>query len=150
MFQFNLVITHAPVAKARPRFTRSGVVYSSKETLAYEKLVKTLAREQMSKLSLLEPSDDSLEAHLTFYRAMPPSWSNKKKKEKFATGNVSRPDIDNLAKIILDSLNGIVYVDDAQVYKIFCTKLWAISPATHVLILGDTGRNRFETIPNYV
>ena len=34
-----------------------------------------------------------------------------------------RPDIDNLAKFVLDSLNGIAYQDDSQVVKLVVYKL---------------------------
>ena len=36
----------------------------------------------------------------------------------------SRMDIDNLAKFVLDSLNGLLYVDDRQVVSIFATKIF--------------------------
>ena len=34
-----------------------------------------------------------------------------------------RPDIDNLAKFVLDGLNGLVYSDDRQVVKLVASKL---------------------------
>ena len=34
-----------------------------------------------------------------------------------------RPDIDNLAKFVLDGLNGLVYHDDRQVVRLVATKL---------------------------
>lgn len=36
-----------------------------------------------------------------------------------------KPDVDNLTKLVLDGLNGIVYVDDAQVVTLKVTKRWA-------------------------
>jgi Holliday junction resolvase RusA-like endonuclease len=36
----------------------------------------------------------------------------------------SRTDVDNLAKFVLDSLNGLLYVDDRQVASIFATKIF--------------------------
>jgi hypothetical protein len=39
------------------------------------------------------------------------------------------------------------YEDDCQVYKLFSTKLWAVAPATHILILGEEGRNKFSVVP---
>ena len=34
-----------------------------------------------------------------------------------------RPDIDNLAKFVLDALNGLLYTDDRQVVKLLVYKL---------------------------
>ena len=36
---------------------------------------------------------------------------------------LNSPDIDNLAKFVLDSLNGIAYKDDCQVVKLVVYKL---------------------------
>ncbi len=40
---------------------------------------------------------------------------------------MSRPDIDNVAKGILDSLNGVAYIDDGQVYSLTVEK-WYVGP----------------------
>ena len=39
-----------------------------------------------------------------------------------ATGKATRPDVDNLAKLILDSLNGVAWKDDGQVATILSCK----------------------------
>lgn len=36
--------------------------------------------------------------------------------------DIYKPDIDNIAKLILDALNGIAYEDDAQVVILQCAK----------------------------
>lgn len=42
---------------------------------------------------------------------------------KTKTGwHVSRPDVDNIVKAILDGLNGIVYADDTQVAELVASK----------------------------
>ncbi len=46
---------------------------------------------------------------------IPKSYSKKKKKKLMNQGYPHKPDVDNIAKAILDSLNGIAYKDDAQV-----------------------------------
>ena len=144
-FQFNLVVPGKPIPKARPRMTKSGHTYTDKKTFNHEKLIRGMAKERMAELGL-EPSVDNLEVHMTFYFPMPTSWSKKKKRERFAKPHTIRPDLDNLVKII-DSLNGVVWEDDCQVYKLFATKLWAVAPATHILILGEEGRNKFSVVP---
>ena len=35
-----------------------------------------------------------------------------------------KPDVDNLAKSVLDALNGVAWVDDSQVEELLVTKVW--------------------------
>lgn len=45
-----------------------------------------------------------------------------------------KPDTDNIAKIILDSLNGIAYKDDKQVIRLQVEKRYAEEPSVSVWI----------------
>ena len=47
-------------------------------------------------------------------------------------------DCDNLAKIVLDSLNGIAYKDDAQIFELSVKKLYADEPRV-VVTLTEVG-----------
>lgn len=58
----------------------------------------------------------------------------KKPKAKTTKYVQKRPDIDNLAKTVLDALNGIAYVDDKQVVKLVATKVWADEPSTTIWV----------------
>jgi len=46
----------------------------------------------------------------------------------------SRPDCDNLAKAVLDAINGVYFVDDAQVCKLMVTKYYDERPRTEVTV----------------
>ena len=59
------------------------------------------------------PMDGPLGLRLTFYYSVPPSWSKRKREE--AIWKWSKPDGDNLQKLVKDACNRIVWVDDAQV-----------------------------------
>lgn len=51
----------------------------------------------------------------------PPVGTSKKLKEqliKNKIGYMHKPDVDNIAKIIADALNGIAYKDDNQITKL--------------------------------
>lgn len=54
----------------------------------------------------------------------------------------SIPDIDNLAKFVLDALNKVLYQDDKQIVKLTCYKL----RDNHDLCLGST-RFTIEPFP---
>tara|TARA_R100001594_G_scaffold27173_3_gene51957 strand:- start:5988 stop:6410 length:423 start_codon:yes stop_codon:yes gene_type:complete len=62
----------------------------------------------------------SYELSMDFVLPMPKSWSKKKQEEMNNTPHKNTPDIDNLAKGILDAL----FEEDKEVYKIVVTKTW--------------------------
>ena len=103
-----------PVAKARPRITRQGFAYTPQKTVNYENLVRYTFQ---SEFPNHKPLEGYIEASITAIFDIPSSYSKKKTKELLETHNNynHKPDCDNLAKIILDSLNGIAYKDDSQV-----------------------------------
>jgi Holliday junction resolvase RusA-like endonuclease len=108
----DLVIYGKPVGKARPRFSRRGgkvVTFTPRETQIYEQNIKSLAQVAMIGKDMFEgPVKVTIKAY----------FSHKKK-----TGwHVSRPDIDNIVKAILDGLNGIVFADDASVAQLVASK----------------------------
>jgi Holliday junction resolvase RusA-like endonuclease len=98
--------------KQRPFFsTKDGVMrtFTPRSTSASEGVVKHFAMEAMKGRALFE---GPLWLSATVYLLQPASWTKKRKAETtYVTG---RPDIDNICKTICDALNGIVWVDDAQ------------------------------------
>ena len=99
-------------AKQRPRMNRqTGRVYTPNATHKYEKLVKESYGDNLCF------KNQFISVKITFKMAIPKSYSKKKTKELLETHNNynHKPDLDNIAKIILDSLNGIAYKDDSQV-----------------------------------
>ncbi len=117
----NFTIPMKPVAKARPRLTRSGHVYTPKKTTDAEKIVALYARK-----AIKEPLDGPVWMSVEFTFKMPKSWSKKKKElAKTVEGTqykCGRPDIDNLFKLIADALNGMAYHDDAQIVMLSALK----------------------------
>mgnify|MGYP004577706045 FL=1 len=122
MQKISFVVYGKPQAKQRPRFTRSGHVYTPKETASYENLVKISYREKYGEMML----KNAIRADITVSVAIPKSVSKKKFWEM--QGNniypTKKPDCDNIIKSILDSLNGVAYEDDKQVVKVSCVKLY--------------------------
>jgi len=124
-----------PHGKGRPRFARMGgfvKTYTDAKTKSYEELVALSAKQAMgASKPLLTP----LEAFIYISLPIPSSYS-KKRKEACLSGlekPTKKPDIDNVAKIVLDSLNGIVYKDDTQIVSLHCTKVYG-EPFVEVLI----------------
>ena len=118
-------IPGVPVPKARPRVTRSGHTYTPGKTVQHERLISLVARTKT------QPIEGPLGLRLTFFMPIPVSWS-KAKKESAVKGDLlptTKPDIDNLAKTVMDALNGIAYRDDNQVVRLEVSKFYG-EPAT--------------------
>tara|TARA_R110002124_G_scaffold71814_1_gene192137 strand:- start:480 stop:878 length:399 start_codon:yes stop_codon:yes gene_type:complete len=114
-----LIVPTEPVGKARPRFGR-GKTYTPAKTVKAETFIQLCAT-QKGVPKLLE---NSLRMIITFSMGIPKSWSAKKKAEA-KLGNIrptSKPDIDNLIKLVGDALNGIAYKDDSQIVEIQAVK----------------------------
>jgi Holliday junction resolvase RusA-like endonuclease len=122
-----------PIAKQRPRVTRSGIAYTPAKTVNYETLVKYTYQ---STYGHREPISGYIEANITAVFPVPKSYS-KKKTAELLNGNNNydkKPDCDNLAKIILDSLNGLAYKDDSQVTALHVNKEYGTQPKVIVTL----------------
>lgn len=112
MDSIKLTILGKPTGKGRPRLGKYGT-YTPPKTVNYETLVKLTF---MNKYKDFEPIKGAVAAKITAVFAVPKSYSEKKKKEAlFKLDYTHKPDVDNIAKIILDSLNKLAYIDDSQV-----------------------------------
>lgn len=102
-----------PVPKGRPRVGKWGGVFTPKETRAFEKLVKDWVKALYTK----KPSEKALRVNIAFY--LKRAKTNKKKH------HTQKPDLDNVAKSILDSIEGILFVNDSQIVELNLNKYFA-------------------------
>ena len=105
-----------PVGKARPRVA-NGHAYTPASTRTYEEAVR--ARWRAARHAPFGP-DVPLYALIAAYHAIPAS-ASRRARETMARNAVlpmKKPDADNIAKIILDALNGMAYADDKQVVRL--------------------------------
>ena len=108
-----------PVPASRPRVSRWSTYYPKKYT-KFKKDMEALTSELET-----TPSEKLVSVELEFGIMIPKSWSKKKREELNNTYCSNNSDIDNYIKAILDSLNGIVYVDDKQVVELFAKKIYS-------------------------
>ena len=122
-------------AKARPRFAKgSGRTYTPKTTLYYENLVKVSFMEQCKTWQI---TDKPCAAVISAFFPIPKS-TTKARKALMQLDKIKptrKPDLDNIAKSILDSLNGIAWQDDSQIVNIWISKHYDVEPHTEVLLL---------------
>lgn len=111
-------------AKQRPKFN-GRFAYTPKETVSYENLVKLQYQAQCGNYRY--PDDVPLIVAIFVHIKPPQSASNIKKTRMLnhAEYPLKKPDVDNVAKIILDALNGIAYRDDKQVVTLIVKKSYA-------------------------
>ena len=116
-----------PVAKARPRMTRSGHVYTPDKTTKAENAIRRAWQEKHG--SMIE---GPVAVSVVFMLKMPTNWSKAKKmlaqdQEVLPT---KKPDVDNLVKTVFDALNGLAYDDDKQIVELSARKVYACKPGT--------------------
>lgn len=104
--------------KARPRICK-GHAFTPKVTKDYESLIKRNYIIQSGKFL-----EGPLRAKIIAYHKIPKSYTKKRVqaiRDKIELP-VKKPDADNIAKVVLDSLNGTAYKDDAQVMELTVLK----------------------------
>ena len=123
-------------AKQRPRFSKSGIVYTPKETRVYEDFVRVCYSDYANQYQW-EPYDGQLRAEIEVFIQVPKSDSKLNKQAKII-GEIRptiKPDCDNLAKSILDSLNGLAYQDDRQIIELSVKKFYAEQSEVRVKLM---------------
>ena len=128
-----ITIYGEPVAKGRPKIAVRGrfpVVYTPKKTRDAEDSFLAQAIKQKPD----KPLEGPLSVVIEFYKIKPKSYP---KSVKFWT---KKPDLDNMIKLVLDALNKVFFIDDAQIVHLISRKEYDDVPRTEVYIskLGDT------------
>ena len=138
--EFRITIPGDPVAKGRPRFTRTGHIHPDGKTDRYENLVR---------LSFVEaypdqiPAEGPIDLTVRAYFTIPKSWSKKKKAEAATERmkKISRPDLDNCLKAVQDGLNAVAWVDDAQIADTTTSKRYSERPRVEIIIKTEEEDN---------
>ena len=120
--------------KARPRVTRRGS-YTPDATSAAQDEVLTAWRQAVKGRDYFEPAPRGcpVGVWITTHRPLPDS---RPKSERFEQ-DTGKPDIDNIAKLVMDALNGQAWADDSQVVELAVRKSprrRGGAPATHVRV----------------
>ena len=124
-----------PFAKQRPRASRRGritAIYTPKETVNYENLVKYSYFEENGDTKLEGP----LESEIVATFPIPQSVSKKKYIDMIEGReyHTKKPDCDNIAKICLDALNHIAFNDDSQITDLTIRKRYGENPNVKIAI----------------
>lgn len=127
-----IVLNVPPVALARPRFSKINSEVFDSQSILKKKIGWLLAKE--AKKSKIIMMDGLISLSLFFFIKIPQSASKKKQARMEGKPCGKKPDLDNYVKFILDIMNGIVYEDDRQVFKLYCEKIWSSNPRIDIEI----------------
>lgn len=116
-----IVVPGECVPKARARMSRTGHVKTPEQTRNYERLVGMHTKHKITR-----PISEGVALHvgIVITTVPPESWSAKKREAaiKGEIFYITRPDLDNYVKSVLDGMNGIAYKDDNQIVRLFAEK----------------------------
>lgn len=131
-----------PTPKGRPRFW-NGHAVTPRGTRAYEALVRMAGGMAVRAVAGGTVPSGPVRVEVTAYHAIAASWPMAKKAVAAECGAwgryrggwiLPRTDIDNVAKAVLDGLNGVAYIDDRQVVALTALKAWAERPRVEVVV----------------
>ena len=120
------VIPIEPFGKARPRVTRGNTYMPHEYTRARDTLRLMFGAVTVAPPWVLK---------VTAVRAMPASWSKRRRGEMAGTWCVSKPDADNIVGAVMDAL----FEDDAAVVEVACRKVWGPSPELRIEVRTAEG-----------
>ncbi len=130
-----IVIPGPPVGKGRPRMTKSGHVYTPKETHEYEARVKSAYLTQCGEppISAGHPVSIGLLAYFPLNKG--DSIQRRKAKLLGHEMPTKKADLDNILKVCMDGLNGLAYEDDCQVTFTTAAKLYDEEPRVEISMI---------------
>lgn len=123
-----------PQGKGRPRFTHTGKysrAYTPAKTKSYEQEIAWAYKSQGGKYL-----DGEISMTVIAVYKIPKSFSKAKRAQAIAMQlkPQTKPDIDNIAKVVCDSLNGVAYKDDNQITSLFLKKFYGEEPKLIIYI----------------
>jgi Holliday junction resolvase RusA-like endonuclease len=129
-------VTGHPVPQGRPRATviaGHASLYKPAKSRRWEEDARQVARQVMGDR---KPWTGALNLSVRFWLALPQSWPEWKRKaaERQTIAPTTKPDLSNLLKAVEDALNGVVWIDDAQVVGIASVKSYGSAPAVEITV----------------
>lgn len=114
----------APIPLARPRFGNERVYMKSEQREAME-LMQWAIMTEMRKHGLRQVIQKPCRLTMLFM------YQGDKKKQG---PKVTKPDVDNLVKFVMDAGSKVLWADDNQIYSIDATKQWGAENLTIFIV----------------
>lgn len=126
-----------PRGQGRPRFY-NGRACKTAADREYENCIMLAYKRQEGKLCFV---DCPVTVTVLATKAVPASWTKKKQLEAKGKPWDTKPDADNIAKAVLDSLNRVAWSDDCRVTDLVVVKRWGAYDELDITIEGDDGHD---------
>lgn len=128
-----MILDIEPKPQSRPRFTKFGKPYDTKDMKIWRNTCNLLVRNQFKGHTMLE---GAVKVKARFY-IEPPEYIKKVKKNHQALLDETipvdkKPDLDNYEKALYDSMSGIVFQDDGRIALHDVGKFYSLSPRIEV------------------
>jgi Holliday junction resolvase RusA-like endonuclease len=121
MRSFSFFVPGAPRGKGRSRSVMGRAKhYPDAKTVRAENGIGWIAHQAMLKRDTT-PLSGPVKLTIVAMHIRPTSWPKRRQKELWKT---SKPDLDNVIKLIKDGLNRVAWLDDAQVCAISAAKYY--------------------------
>lgn len=123
------IVEGKPQGKARPRvvqnrYTGKSVAYTPIKTGNYEDLIRWSYKAAGGEYL----GEKVLQVDIKAFYPIPKAFSKGKRIDAINgfMRPTSKPDCDNIVKVVLDALNGVAYYDDKQVVSVSCNKYYGV------------------------
>lgn len=124
MWDFSITLPLAPIGKGEARRTERGIVYTPATTRRWMDLASALMRLRATRDGV-SPIAGAVELAICARFAIPKSRSRGKHALANGQPHAQKPDHDNVAKIVCDSLvRAGVLLDDRQIATSHVRKIW--------------------------
>lgn len=139
---FELRISGEPVSKCSPNTNNvsSGHrLYTALDVEDYEKLIRKRAEEKM-RCSDVARIKSAVKMCICVFQQIPDYLSEDVKLD-MADGTIKpciRPDADEIARVVMDALNGTVYADDSQICSLTVNKWYVRSDPGLNIYVSET------------
>jgi len=127
MQEIKFTVYGTPTPKGRPKVVRKGkfsVAYTPKKTREGEQTFL----QQAIKHKPAKPLSGPIKVTIRFFKLKPKSLPKR------VVHNVKKPDVDNLIKLVLDTMNSIFFQDDSQIVELVSSKQYGQTPRTEVTL----------------
>ena len=128
MAEIQFTVFGEVLGKPRPRVNRNGRVWTPKKFKDYEKKIAEAYQKAGGAVSIGE-----ICMTVSICRKMP----NSRPKRLTNEPDTYKPDVDNIAKIVLDALNGVAFADDRYITSLNVKKRYSQIPYVEVEIDYD-------------
>lgn len=128
-----MILDIEPKPQSRPRFTKFGKPYDTKDMKIWRNTCRLLVKNQFKGHTMLE---GAVKVKARFY-IEPPEYIKKVKKNQQALLDETipvdkKPDLDNYEKSLYDSMSGIAFQDDGRIALHDVGKFYSLNPRIEV------------------